>query len=525
MKRIIFALLIISLLLGTGCGKKNKTGEKTAETAPKAETELSDGGGEISVYSYKPDTLCPILSANEANIQMLEIVYDGLVSVRDDMTAEPALSDGWTVSEDGLEWSFSLRGGVLWHSGELFGAEDVVYTVNTIKAHPESVYAYNVSKIQSVRTDGGEVRFRLTEPNPNFPNLMYFPIIRSNSAVGDLSAYVPVGTGAYRFEDRNEGNIYYLVRNDSWWGGKADNECIRVRMLPDRDTALYAFSSGNIDMTATADMNWGKYVDASAVKTAKIKTPIYTFLGVNHSNSFLKETEVRAAISKAVDRSEIVSSVMMDYAVQASAPIRGDWAVGENQTGSFKASPAAAKEFLEESGWTHDGSVYKKRINKREYKLKFDILINDDNTLRENTAEIIEKNLEEFGIAVSIVKLPYDEYAKRIESGKYDLFIGSIVIPADLSADFILGGGNCFGFEDAETADVLEKLKKVRTDEEKKNAYAEMINLFEQINPVIGLYFEDNVMITSNRIKGDAVPSYYDLYRGIEKLRRGTNGK
>ena len=71
---------------------------------------------------------------------------------------------------------------------------------------------------------------------------------------------------------------------------------------------------------------------------------------------------------------------------------------------------------------------------------------------------------------------------------------------------------------------MLEKLKKVRTDEEKKNAYAEMINLFEQINPVIGLYFEDNVMITSNRIKGDAVPSYYDLYRGIEKLRRGTNG-
>lgn len=518
MRKILLIVLAAAMLLGTGCEYKKGKNETTVSTETEKENSATDVG-ELAIYSYKPDTLCPVLSNNEANIQMLNLVYDGLVSICDDMKAEAALAESWAVSEDGLEWSFKLRGGVLWHSGDLFCADDVVYTVNTIKAHPESVYAYNVSKISSVRASGDTVFLKLSQPNPSFPNLMYFPIIRNGSVGGDITAFVPVGTGIYRFEDRNEGNIYYLTAFEGAWRGSAETDCIKIRMLPDRDTALYAFSAGTIDMTATSDMNWGKYVDAASVVTERIKTPIYTFIGVNHDNAILKETAVRTAISEIVDRKEIKSIALMDYAAEASAPIRGDWAVGEGQTGDFKKKTSSAKRILEEAGWKNDGSGYKRKEGRREQKLSFDILINEDNPLRVNIAEMIEIDLEDFGISANIVKVPYDEYISRIEGGKFDLFLGSTVIPADMSLDYIVGEGNLFGFEDAEMTAVIENMRTAQNDE-LKSAYAEIINLFEQLNPVIGLFFEDNVMIKGKTLKGESSPSYYSLYRGAEKLSK-----
>ena len=145
-------------------------------------------------------------------------------------------------------------------------------------------------------------------------------------------------------------------------------------------------------------------------------------------------------------------------------------------------------------------------------------MINEDNADRENISQIIQNNFGEMGIETTVTKAPFEEYEKRIANGKFDLFIGSCVIPADMDLSFLLGDGNLCRFEDDEMKFVLDELKTKSDKNGIIESYAEVINLFNQLNPMIGLAFRDKVMIYGNRIEGEVKPSYYNIYNGIEKL-------
>ncbi len=523
MKRMFAALLVFAVLAtACGCGKKdekNSTAEVDA-TVKKTETKKEPSDGIISVFSYKPDTFCPILSNNEANVQMLEMIFDSLITLGDDMQPKAKLAESWSASKDGKQWTLKLKNGVVWQDSSAFSAEDVVYTVRSIMAHTDSCYAANTANIAAVKAEGADsVVFTLKTPNPCFINLLYFPIVKNGSIGADLQQFSPIGTGAYMLEDRNEGNVYYLAENPSWWGGKPACKLIKVRMLPDKDTALYAFGSENIDIAAAENSDWGKYVDATESSYAQIKTPVYHFVGINNKNSILSENGVRSALSYAINRKEIRETVFLSGGVSVNAPIRPEWYVYGSQTEDFRRDLNAAKKELEDCGWELvDNSYYRKKSGRKSIRLKLDILINEDNADRENISQIIQNNFGEMGIETTVTKVPFEEYEKRIANGKFDLFIGSCVIPSDMDLSFLLGDGNLCRFEDDEMKFVLDELKTKSDKNGIIESYAEIINLFNQLNPMLGLAFRDKVMIYGNRIEGEVKPSYYNIYNGIEKL-------
>ncbi len=510
-KKVLSVLLIIILAVSVlGCGR-----EQTKIKKEKASEEKDIP----SIYSYKPDTFCPIASNNEANLRMLGIIYDGLVLPGDNYIPQPALAESWQASADNTQWTVSLRKNARWHDGSDCIAEDVIYTVHQIKKLESSPYKHNVSNIAEVeKTDNGGIRFTLTKPIANFANLLYFPVIKSGTEEIDTVNFKPNGTGAYRFEDRNEGNIYYLVRSENWWGGKAKTDTIRVRMLPGGDTALYAFGSGTIDITPVDNMDWGKFVDPTSAEYTKVPTPVYTFLGINHSNPQLAMPELRRAVSMVIDRKEMIDEARMGYAEAADVPIRPECFLWDNRETDYKPDSAKAKKLLQENGWEFKSNIYKKVQDGVEFTASFGILINEDNTVRENTARIISKNLEEFGIRATLVRVPYDEYQKRISEGNYDAFVGSMVLSPELDFSQFLGEGNMFDYSDEEMRYVMSQMQTKQSPDETKAAYAEFINLFEQTNPIVGLFFENSVVIYSKHIQGEVSPSYYDIYRGIESL-------
>ncbi len=524
MKRLLIALLVFNIIFACGCGKTEENKKTDEMVLSETNFSVTPKNEEISIFSYKPDTFCPILSENEANIRMLGIIYESLILLGDEFVAMPNLAEEWSVSEKGLEWRIKLRDGVKWHDGSQFKAADVVYTVNKIKENQNSNYFYNVATVSKVYSSGeNTVLFTLDEPNPNFINLLYFPIIKNNSVSEELGAFRPVGTGAFRFEDRNEGNIYYLIRNNDWWGGKAASECIKVKMLPDKNTALYAFASGSIDLTGVDSMDWGKFVDPECASFVKVETPIYNFIGINHKNELLKMQEVRRVISYSIDREKILNEVAMGYGEVVNVPLRSSWFLCENKNGRYVRNTKAAEEILLKNGWEIVKNKYVKRAEGKEHRLKLSILINEDNSVRENIAQIVKKNLEDFGISVNIVKVSYGEYEARIATGKYDIFIGSYLLSPDLNTKHILGEGNWFNFADDEMRSVTEKLNSETEPEKLKSAYTELMNLFEQNCPIIGLYFEDTVMIYTNQLEGKVTPSYFHWYEGIEKLQKGVS--
>ncbi len=513
-KRLLVMLVAVALLMLCGCNGDSK------DFLGK-EQEIV--GEDISIYSYKADTLCPIASNNQANIRMLGIVYEGLISLNDTLMPEACLAESWSSSANCMEWTFNLRNNALWHSGGELTAQDVVYTVEQIKNTDSSAYLYNVSNIAEIKaTNSRTVKITLTKPLANFVNLMYFPIIKKTEGELDTVAFKPDGTGPYIFEDRGEGNICYLVSNKNWWGGYTVAKTIKVRMLPGGETSLYAFSSGTVDLAPTDNMDWGKFVDPVTASYIEIPTPVYNFLGINHSDAVLGAVEIREAISMAIDRNMIVEKSALGYAEPANAPVREEWFVRGSQTFDHSQSTNLAKKLLEENGWRFDSNIYRKSIDGVIHQAQFNILVNEENTIRENIAGIIKDNLEVFGIKVSITKLPFDEYTRRIQSGEYDAFVGGIVLSPDLDFVGLFGEGNSFGFLDEEMLSVMSTMQQKNQPEDIQSGYAEFINLFEQINPVVGLFFENTVMIYSKRINEDDIkPSYFDMYRGIETIHKG----
>lgn len=514
LKRLL-ALFIAALLVFTmcGCGKKTKNNTE--------QNKKPSDAAEISIYSYKPDTLCPILSKNEANIQMLGIVYEGLISLSDSLYPDPCLADSWAVSEDGRVWTITLRQNVLWHDGGVLGTDDVIYTVNQIKKHQDSTYYYNVSNIKNIKASGQHtLEIEVSEPWANFVNLLYFPIIKNGANEINSQAFKPVGTGPYSFQDRNEGNVFYLVRNDQWWGETPETECITVKMLPDNNTALYTFSSGSIDMTLADDMNWGRFADPVSSSYTAMSTPIFHFVGFNHRNEALALKEVRSAISYAIDRTKIIEETMMGYATATTMPIHPKWFVCGDREMTTKQNKKAAAKVLADNGWEQADEIYKKTVEEHSLTTEFKILYNEENSNREAIAKLIEKQLEEQGFAITLEKVKFEDYQARLEDGEYDMFIGSYIVSPEIQFSPIMAENNIFGFANEKMLEAQNKLKTKYSISGIEEGYSAVIDCFEELNPVAGLFFEDKIMIYSNRIRGEVAPSYFDVYRGMERLAR-----
>src|SRR5690606_24326246 len=91
------------------------------------------GGTLIAGMQTDPVGLDPHITNATSTRNMLENVYDTLVMFDSSLQIVPALAESWTVSEDGLTWTFDLRDGVTFHDGDLLQASDVVFSINRIK--------------------------------------------------------------------------------------------------------------------------------------------------------------------------------------------------------------------------------------------------------------------------------------------------------------------------------------------------------------------------------------------------------
>lgn len=514
----IAVLFLIFSLCACNGGKDEKaeSGIKT-ETEKKSEKK-AESGGELSVYSYKPDTLCPLLSENKANVNMLKLVYEGLFSVDGHLNAVPLLAESAEASDGNKRYTVRIKKGIRFHDGSELNADDVLYSVRVIKANPGGAYSKNLSKVASVKKLGDyEVEFRLIKPLALFLNLLDFPVIKSAAAMPGKENFSPIGTGAFKYENRNEGNRFHLVKNSGWHGKKVYPDSITVRLLPDKDTALYAFASGDISVCPAEGEEWGKFVDSENSEYIKYPSEGYYFLGLNHKKETLKEDAVRKALFYALNREEIFKDVFMDFGAAANAPIRPEWAFcPEKKEPSGDLGKARAE--LEKGGWQLKGGVYKKAEGRRNQSLKFSIIYCADSYKAEQLAKKIAERLTEFGVQTSVKKLDYEKYNLAASGQNYDMLIGKMLLSKELDYSVFFGEGNIFGIDDEELYNASAEIQKSEDAEELKANFQALRELMEKKIPFIGLGFEDGVMLKKKNLKGEFSPSTDNIYGGMEKI-------
>src|SRR5262249_2675654 len=188
-------------------------------------------------------------------------VYNRLLDLDDNFQPQPELAEVWSVSDDGLTWTFKLRQGVKFHSGKDFTANDVVYTFKRLLDPAVPTGAKQVltfidpNGIKAV--DKYTASFTTKKPVAEFPVLIsnkFTNIVPDGAKSEDLRLHED-GTGPFVQEQFTpRGPVRILRKNPNYWqAGLPKADCLRVTTAQEPVAAVTAIKSGQVDLVLNVD--------------------------------------------------------------------------------------------------------------------------------------------------------------------------------------------------------------------------------------------------------------------------------
>jgi peptide/nickel transport system substrate-binding protein len=392
------------------------------------------GGTLVSVLPDDPPTLATWTSASFLPRMVTPQIVEGLVSHAPDLSPKPGLATEWSVSPDGLVYTFRLREGVRWHDGVPFTADDVVFSVNEVwlKHLGAARSRWEPVGVTAEKLDDHTVRLRLKRPYVYALTYMAAytaPIIPKHLFEnGDFESNPynerPIGTGAFKFEGYTRGSHITLVRNPDYWGRDEDGNKLpylnRVifRIMPDVTARTMAASKHEIDYqnfpgfpVETVEALKGMKYKVAAEQVAGIARVQRVF--INGRSGPLSKVEVRKALYSAIDRETLLQKAGYGFGKVSISPLNaGSAAYSEYIVGDVNQYPFdidRANRMLDAAGFPKgaDGTRFKLRM-----------VISRGLSSDESISELMRDTFAKVGVSLEIQKV--DEATRLALVGKRD---------------------------------------------------------------------------------------------------------
>ena len=314
----------------------------------------------------EPQSLDPQVSTAANDFRITTNIFEGLVRFKDGtLEVEPALATDWTISDDGLTYTFTLREGVTFHDGTPFNAEAVKFTFDRMLDQNHPYYetgpfplSFNFADITETKViDDTTVEFTLGQPfAPFLTNLATNTGgIVSPAAVaefGDDFGRNPVGTGPFQFEEWQSNTRVVASRNDAYWGDPAGMETVVFRPITDANTRVAEMLSGGVDlMVEVPPDNVSRFADDPTFTVYDAVGPHVWYVMLNAKDGPFADKLVRQAANYAVNKETLVNDVLQGTAGVSAGPIPPafNWAYNESVE-PYPYDPDMARQLLEESG-------------------------------------------------------------------------------------------------------------------------------------------------------------------------------
>ncbi|MTI66718.1 MAG: peptide ABC transporter substrate-binding protein [Firmicutes bacterium] len=557
-KKITALLLIVVMFFSVvGCEANNKPVKDDKEDKKQEEKNYTPAyGGELVVPISYVDTLNPLLNNNKSLYYFNKLIYEGLFEFDNNHNVKGILAENYNIDDTGRRITIKLKENVSWHDGEIFNAEDVKFTFDTLM-RGNSLYndmlvgALDSSDIKNLQhiidvsiIDDYNIEIYFNKSYSNALESLTFPIIPKHqfstykNALNKDYIKKAIGTGPYKFVEYNKLKNIRLTANDNWWQGKPYIENITGNILSDKELSITSFEAGNIDLSLASGVDWEKYFESKNIEIYEFITQEYEFLGFNFDKEIFKGQKgknLRKAIAYAIDTQSIIKKVYLGHSTEVDTPIYPDSWLLKDKSVIYGYNAKRAREILEADGWsdTDDDKIYED-INGKELSIK--LLTNSYNKLRFETANMIKKDLENIGIKVEIEKLgenknkditekeaieQWNEIKNKVKDGDYEMALLSwdLSIVPDLSFAFHskLVENNITNYKNEKMDNLLESAFRAKSRQVKKEKYEEISKLIKEDLPYVSLFFKNSALLVNNRIKGDINPKSYNIYNNIDK--------
>ena len=384
--------------------------------------QSEDGNNQIIIgLSQEPTKFNPLGTRIEVDESVHYQLFDTLWGVDETgqyfpvlATEVPTLENGG-ISEDGLTWNVKLRDDVTWHDGEPFTAEDVKFSwelimrddflAQTRQGH-DRVTEFEVVSPTEVRWTMSEIYapyLAIWAISPPVPKHILEAMDDPNS--GDFNNN-PIGTGAFRWDNRVAGDSITLVRNENYYGEGPFVDTLVFKYIPDTTMLFTQFRTGEIDHTDIQGITAEHHAEAITLEDRQIHdgpSSSVEFLAFNNSRPQFQDRAVREALYLAVDKQTIIDQVYYGLPLPTESYLFAQsWGYNPDLPVQ-EYDPDRANQLLDEAGWTMGSDGIREKDGVR---LEFTISTTAGNQVREQTQAYLQQTWAEIGAGVEINNLP-----------------------------------------------------------------------------------------------------------------------
>lgn len=467
--------------------------------------EARYGGTIVWAIDGDPQTMLAGVHQYSRAAGVVNNLFVGMLELDFDLSPKPSVAKSWTISPDGLKYTFKLHENVKWHDGRSVTAADVKWTWEQVvtQLHPGGKMGKEI--VKSVEApDDFTVVYNLNYPFGPFLQCLHpynfggilpkhiFEGIPPAEITKDPKAWQPVGNGPFMFKEYVKGSHIRMVKNPNYFKpGLPYLDELVIKIIPDRSTMALALEKGEVDYIALL-LPVAEAARIGALPNVKVDSrgsEAYMSIVATYFNlwpereSPAKDVKVRQAIAHAIDRKQIADRVTFGLAKTAVGPFPSafSWAYGPDWPYAY--DPAKAESIL-------DGAGYRKGLDGTRFKVKlvFTPYITDVTV----SAEMITEFLRKVGIAVDVASMEYASMVDAVYNRKdFDLYIHRLgpSIPDPLGYNIIwskkyVGRGSVVGVNPSSYAnekidELFDKAGK-ELDRDKRGEYFKQITQMVQ---------------------------------------------
>ncbi len=384
------------------------------------------------------DAMNPATGWESYNIRYL--FYDGLIEWSGLTSFEPGLAKDWSVSDDGLVWTFNIHEGLTFHDGTPCTAEDIAWSLNFLmdgNIGPLELYVEGFEEV--VALDPTTVQITVSEPTALMTTArLHYAWILPRSVWEGMSKdeivefedpRALIGTGPYKLVEYVEDEYMIIEAFEDYFRGKPPIDRIIIQQYATEDAMVQALRAGEVDMideipfTAIEPLQAEENIEVAVMDTISLDDLVINSHADGTQPESLNDPVVRKAMDYAINKQEIINIAYAGYGDVAGSilpPAFGEW-VSPN-TDPLPYDPDEANRLLEEAGYVDsdgDGIREDSDGNPMEYRL-----YSDETGSSARVLEVISNNLATIGISAPPTLMDNDALYDLLEpSWDFDLIL------------------------------------------------------------------------------------------------------